>query len=1120
MQLASAAARPLWSRTQSGAGTGGWAIDLDDLQRAVTAAEPSAVLVPRRILRRVIRRDRGYRLFGGAASRQSSYAVLGLALGRVVSAAELGRPVGAPWPETVYLIARPEPDELAATPPDVLKLVAWRRLFRVRVREALRRSVDHAGLSRRIEAVGWIAFEEAGAVLRKDGRLFPEDDDLEVYAAFAAEFLELSAFAPALLASTFPAVEDTKALTALFAADVDPAALLLATRPAGAHDPCPVKPVDDEEPACEENATGTTEWTAGPRATASHDATPGDRERARRSLRRLATRAKDVAARGNNVRAALIWTKASGPPGSEEGEFERAEARSELKHLADRLQKALFIRKGEAELWADALNPLLCHAARGFVAPEARLLFDLQKVCLDHEREVFRLEPLRWLFSRGRKPLKRPLPHLREVAMSNHLRDAARRLATVRLTRDERRRLESLLRTAMHHAADALRERFRPRVEEALQATWVQPRGVAERVAYRKLVEEMLDRVASRGFSTLGDLRDAASQSNLKMPDLADPSEFFHGDRLLNADRALADQLDGVHRRGEVYLRWFQRLSAAAFGTPAGRFLTLYLALPYGGAFVALKGTEEIIMLGTGAVGWLRRQHHAAVHWHMVHPLSVILLGTVVLGAINSPTFRSACFATARGLGRGLHGVFIELPSWVVRNPLVQWLMRSSLALAIWRVGLKPALAALPVWFVAHALGVGPTGSFAAGVSAYVGWAFLFATEVGRTLEEVAVEEVGRAFRALTFDVIPGLFRMVQAAFEDLLGWVEKVIYAVDEWLRFRSGESAVVLALKAVLGLGWAVLAYLIRIYVNLLIEPQVNPIKHFPVVTVSHKVIAPLSIHLTVVLTAVLKPFLGEVLGMSVAAANVLLLPGVFGFLAWELKSNWRLYEANRPPGLSPVMVGSHGETVVGLLRPAFHSGTLPKQFARLRAARRAGRDRSALKRRAALHHVEEAVRRFVDREFAALLDESRSLDDANVHAGSIHLATNRIRVELVSQEIEGPGPTVDLEERAAGFLAADLARTGWLAEFEAEPRRRFEAALFGLFKMSGVERLQRTNSSDLNPGTAFGDREILWSEWAAYWELDAGAPVEPRAFELLEKLATRVDLPSEMPTSPAAG
>src|SRR5207245_259655 len=95
-------------------------------------------------------------------------------------------------------------------------------------------------------------------------------------------------------------------------------------------------------------------------------------------------------------------------------------------------------------------------------------------------------------------------------------------------------------------------------------------------------------------------------------------------------------------------------------------------------------------------------------------------------------------------------------------------------------------------------------------------------------------------------------------------------------------------------------------------------------------------------------------------------------FGFLVWELKSNWRLYEANRPRDLVPVVIGSHGETFGQLLRPAFHSGTLPKQFQRLRRARRSGRDRAALKRRESLHHVEEAVRRFVERDLLALLDE----------------------------------------------------------------------------------------------------------------------------------------------------
>ena len=117
-----------------------------------------------------------------------------------------------------------------------------------------------------------------------------------------------------------------------------------------------------------------------------------------------------------------------------------------------------------------------------------------------------------------------------------------------------------------------------------------------------------------------------------------------------------------------------------------------------------------------------------------------------------------------------------------------------------------------------------------------------------------------------------------------------------------------------------------------TLLIEPQVNPIKHFPVVTVSHKIMLPFSLHLTGLFAAPLAP-LGPLLANTIAGTTVFLLPGVFGFLVWELKENWRLYAANRPRYLRPMPIGSHGETLLRLLRPGIHSGTVPRLFAKLR-------------------------------------------------------------------------------------------------------------------------------------------------------------------------------------------
>ena len=130
--------------------------------------------------------------------------------------------------------------------------------------------------------------------------------------------------------------------------------------------------------------------------------------------------------------------------------------------------------------------------------------------------------------------------------------------------------------------------------------------------------------------------------------------------------------------------------------------------------------------------------------------------------------------------------------------------------------------------------------------------------------------------------------------------------------------------------------LTYVLRFVVRLVIEPQVNPIKHFPVVTVAHKVLLPIILG---TYKAIQQPPLG--LDRDTAGIIVFLMqfivPGIFGFLVWELRENWRFYRANRPWTLRPIAVGHHGETVSRLLRNGFHSGTVPKLFGRLRRARR---------------------------------------------------------------------------------------------------------------------------------------------------------------------------------------
>ena len=79
------------------------------------------------------------------------------------------------------------------------------------------------------------------------------------------------------------------------------------------------------------------------------------------------------------------------------------------------------------------------------------------------------------------------------------------------------------------------------------------------------------------------------------MPDVASVRQLVLGDQLLQTNWQLAENMDGVYHRGEIYLTLPQRLSSVAFGTPLGRFLTQYVVLPFGGAFLIQKGVQHII---------------------------------------------------------------------------------------------------------------------------------------------------------------------------------------------------------------------------------------------------------------------------------------------------------------------------------------------------------------------------------------------------------------------------------------------------------------------------------------------------------------------------------------------
>jgi hypothetical protein len=332
---------------------------------------------------------------------------------------------------------------------------------------------------------------------------------------------------------------------------------------------------------------------------------------------------------------------------------------------------------------------------------------------------------------------------------------------------------------------------------------------------------------------------------------------------------------------------------------------------------------------------------------------------------------------------------------------------------------------------------------------------------------------------------------------------VDQVLYTVDEWLRFKTGENLLLLVAKGVLSVVWFGVTYIVRIYINLLIEPTVNPIKHFPVVTVGHKIMLPFLLTLAHLLYRGLHlDMLGPFFGGGFVGMTILFLPGICGFVVWELKENWKLYRANRSLNLKPVMIGSHGETMLRLLKPGFHSGTVPKLFRKLRRAERRGQRRATRKLMAALHHVKHSIHNFMERELLALLRQSQGWNGLPIDIACIHLATNRISVELSCPSL-GPDHLVVGFDEQSGWLLAGILKPGWLAKLTDEQRQTLAAALAGVYKLAGVHLTREQITHGLAPTSAAIDITHAGLEvWpgpefatAAVYDLAAGPMLEPR-------------------------
>ena len=704
-------------------------------------------------------------------------------------------------------------------------------------------------------------------------------------------------------------------------------------------------------------------------------------------------------------------------------------------------------------------------------SPYSRLLHDLERVFLEGRTDYYRLQPGVWSWSGGRKPLRLGLPFQGPFKALRALNAARIRLDRLPWSGAEVAHFSAPLRTLGDLIGQRLRQQVLPRLHRLLDAAGFLPGDPHQRVARNVLQEELFEVILRRWHLRFTDLRDAVARNELRLPD---PGwrELLLGDRLARFDRQASAALPGVYQPGEFYLKGLQQLSAPLFGASAGRAITRFLLFPFGVAFIGLEALNYLLNLVPLAQGPVR----------LVNPGSVLGVGAGLSVLLHTDRGRKA----AAALGRGCRWLFAEVlyrswSRWLRWGRAARWL-RYPLVRKISRYLLEPLLIglilALPLLGVARGIGINADGlpAFLL-VLGFILGSLLRNSPMGRRLLDATITRFVTFWRRVHHTLITGLVRWVIDLFGWLMHGIEQGLHRVDEAVSHHRDEGRSVMAVKAIIGPPWRAISYGIHFYAAVLVEPQINPIKHFPVVMVANKLMLPFFPAMTVALLALLDPVLPRFISVPLATATVLLSPGLFGFLAWELNENWKLYRANHPDRAQPARFGPEGETLHALLRPGFHSGALPKAFAELRAVigleneHQRSESQRLRQAEARLSEILESLRTLATRELAFALAErwrAAGYDRAEAAVVKLEAATASLDLRVALYPLGREG-TVDEPiwldlgfDLQADGLRGEISLGGPVESLGAEGRAWLEAEAAYFLERAGANPLNRPATS----------------------------------------------------------
>jgi hypothetical protein len=740
------------------------------------------------------------------------------------------------------------------------------------------------------------------------------------------------------------------------------------------------------------------------------------------------------------------------------------------------------------------------------------LLLDLQSSYIDPNREYFRLNLARWLLTFGRAPLRVPLPAVALLKKIKVLNTIRKRIYQLKVREKDLLHFEIAIEAAYRHAETELRERLGPEINEALMKAGVKPRIVwvsgedaehrplsstptsaqdfaqglqQETIAFGKVREEILDQLISKGHTQFTDLRDIISRNHLKIDDLTGVREFLHGDQLLRFDNLIGRALEGVHRTAEMYMGAIHCFNSLLFGWGVGRWLSRYLLLPFVGGFVLF---ETICHIGGWLSYWngLQKLLEPVYQFYLWEPhldrwqqllgqsadfpdkmVWVAIFGFTILFLLYTKWGHEVWRKIVSGIATACKKLLIETPQTLWYLPPVQFLYKLRLWSLLNTFILRPAIYILPV--------IVPLWLFS-DVDDYfhIGYLTLIAifianlvihNPIGRqlidALEDTLIELVMR-FNAL---VLLRLGQFIMDVFKNAVILIEDVLYAVDDFLRFRKGDLLIMQLIKGVIAKIWYIITYLFRFTVNLVVEPQINPIKHFPIVTVSHKLILPFA----VAITRASKnfgianfgdwPIVVDLWLTFVFAVIQFGIPGICGFVAWELKNNWKLYRRSAAKQVKAAAVTGHGEDVLRLLKAGFHAGAIPKLFANIRQATSYGvksGDWSVLNRlQRQKHHLCEEISLFAEREFKAEFTNNVRIarEIVAIEIGEVKIALHKIIIPVhIDMQPEGRLDFA-IHYQLKSHILFGYVRPPMLHKAPAELEIYIGFALFVFWKKSGI-------------------------------------------------------------------